>query len=85
MDNEELKAIRQEIDEIDIKMTDLFVRRIKCAEEAGKIKKKLGRPLTDNGRENIIISEVSERAGKYGEETRELFLKIIELSKKREL
>ena len=70
---------RNKIDEIDQRIADLFNERQRIAGEIGKIKASENLPTQDLAREEAVMKKAEERCGIYG---RELFQKIMELSKR---
>jgi len=77
----ELEKIREEIDGIDEKLCGLFLRRMELGKEAMLEKKRLGRPLVDEEREQRILESVSERSGSVSAYARSLFREMISLSR----
>ena len=77
----DLIEIRKDIDEIDNDLIELFKRRMDCAKEVGCYKKERGVPILNQQRENEILAEVQEKGGEYGEYAKELFAKLMELSR----
>ena len=55
---EEARAI---IDEVDAKMAELFVKRMRAAEQIYQYKKDLGLPVRDQAREDLVIRKNAER------------------------
>ncbi len=55
----ELEQARQKINEIDVKMADLFEERMKCAEMVANYKRERGLPILDSSREQEIIGRNS--------------------------
>ncbi len=74
-----LERARHKIDRIDEKIADLFNERQKISGEIAKIKIGQGLPTQDLAREEQVMKRAEERCGVYG---RELFQKIMDLSKK---
>ena len=77
----DLSEIRKDIDEIDSELIELFYRRMDCAREIGEYKKERGLPIFNAGREAEILDRVQDRGGEYGIYARQLFSKIMELSR----
>ncbi len=77
----ELSDIRKDIDKIDSEMLDLFKRRMDCAREVALYKKENNIPIFNARRENEILAEVQTNGGEYGEAAKELFSKLMELSR----
>lgn len=74
-----LENARVQIDRIDERIAELFSERQKLSGEIAKIKKEEGLPTQDLAREEEVLKRAEERCGVYG---RELFQKIMDLSKK---
>ena len=74
-----LERARVKIDRIDERIAELFNERQRLAGEIAKIKKESGLPTLDLAREEEVMKRAEERCGIYG---RELFQKIMDLSKK---
>lgn len=80
MDN--LENARKEINDIDKQMMDLFIRRMKAAENIAQYKKERGLPVYDPAREEQIFNRHSQLDDKVLEEYYRLFLKdTIDISK----
>ncbi len=81
----ELKENRTQLDEIDDEILQLFLRRMKIAEEIGRWKKERNLPVLDPRREKEKLETIKE---KTPEELREystkLFSLIMELSRTRQ-
>ena len=60
---QELKELRNRIDEIDEQLTDLFVERMRTAEKIAGVKRKSGTAVFNPGREREVLEHVMERAG----------------------
>jgi len=50
-----LTYLRQRIDEIDAKLSELVSARINVAKQIGEIKKENGIPVTDDERETLVV------------------------------
>lgn len=78
-----LEECRKEIDSIDREIVDAFIRRMKVSEQISEIKKSNGLPVLNQEREKEVIENISSMVqGKYEPYAKELFLMIMELSKK---
>ncbi|MGA2512587.1 MAG: chorismate mutase [Candidatus Limnocylindrales bacterium] len=55
---QDLEALRSEIDLLDREIVRLLNRRARLGLEAGKAKKRLGRPVTDPDREREVLVRV---------------------------
>ncbi len=77
----ELSQIRTEIDQIDAELTELFKRRMDCSKAVAEYKKANGIPILNAAREEEVLDSVEQKGGEYGKYARELFAKIMELSR----
>ena len=77
----DLNEIRQEINEIDEKLTELFRRRMDCARDVAEYKKANDLPILNTEREREVLDRVQERGGEYGLPARLLYTDIMELSR----
>lgn len=77
----DLKTIRNEIDEIDNSIIELFRKRMDCSAEVARYKAENGIPVFNPERESVILDKVEEQAGKYGGSARLLYATIMELSR----
>lgn len=76
-----LDEVRKEIDEIDEKLLDLFLRRMELAKAAMQQKKQSGKPILDKGREREILNKVSQKSGELSVYSRRLFKELMSLSR----
>ncbi len=81
MDN--LDKYRDRIDIIDKEIVDLFIERLKIAEEIAVYKQKNNLPIYHKGREEQVIKKVKENVSNQRmlEPIESLFKHIMELSK----
>ncbi|MGH7457721.1 MAG: chorismate mutase [Longimicrobiaceae bacterium] len=80
-----LEALRQEIERIDGSLVRLVSRRVELARAAGEEKRRLELPTLDPKREAEVVrraGELARRAGLDAEEVRELFWRVIGLSRR---
>ena len=77
-----LNDIREEIDVIDKEILSLFIKRMECAKRIALIKEKENLPIVNEAREEEILKSMVANAHGFKEETRELFSKIMDISKK---
>lgn len=77
----DLKEIREEINEIDEQLVELFKRRMNCAKDVGNYKKANNIPILNQAREQEILDEMLSRGGEYGYAAQLLFSNIMELSR----
>jgi len=76
-----LEEVRKEIDEIDEKLLDLFLRRMELAKAAMQQKKHSGKPIIDKSREREILNKVSQKSGEMSVYSRRLFKELMALSR----
>lgn len=76
-----LKPIRDEIDEIDNQLIQLFTKRMECSKKVAQYKLENGMPIFNPEREKQILDSVEEKAGVYGGSARLLYSTIMELSR----
>ncbi len=77
----ELNTIRSEIDAIDSELIELFMKRMDCSREVAEYKIANDIPVLNRAREDEILGSVEARGGEYGKYARELYKKIMELSR----
>lgn len=77
----DLNEIRNEINEIDEKLIELFKRRMDCAEAVGYYKKEKNIAVLNEERELEILDKVEKKGEKYGQPARLLYSNIMELSR----
>lgn len=58
-----LETIRDQLDQIDDQLTDLFAQRMRLVTDVAAYKKEKGLPILDTERERKIVNRVSLRAG----------------------
>jgi chorismate mutase/prephenate dehydratase len=58
-----LQEIRENLDDIDSRIIELFSRRMRLVKDVAAYKKAHGLPILDAGREERILDRVSEKAG----------------------
>lgn len=75
-----LKKYREEIDVIDKEIKKLLIRRFEYSEKIGQYKKKRNLPLSQQEREEEILSSLETLP--YNKFLMEVYLKIFEESKK---
>ena len=76
-----LKPIRDEIDQIDQQLIELFTRRMECSRKVAQYKLENGMQIFNPERENQVLDNVAEQAGEYGGSARLLYSSIMELSR----
>ena len=77
----DLTEIREEINEIDARLTELFRRRMNCSRDVALYKIENDLPILNSKRESEVLDRVEAMGSPYGEYTRSLFEKIMELSR----
>ena len=77
----DLPEIRKDIDAIDNQLIELFKRRMNCAKEVACYKTEHNIPILNQQRENEILADVEAKGGEYGAAAKELFAKLMELSR----
>ncbi len=78
----ELKEVREQIDQIDKNLVDLFVKRMNCSARVAEYKKENDMPVPDPARERALLEKISELAGdEFEEYTRTLYSTILSLSR----
>lgn len=76
-----LAEIREDINSIDEELVELFRRRMDCSRDIAAYKKTNNIPILNFAREDEILDKVSAMGEPYGEYTRSLYVKIMELSR----
>ena len=77
----ELDAIRAEIDGLDRRILELFVRRMDCAKRVAAYKIENGLPVLNARRENEILGKIGDAAGEYGFAAKMVFSTLMEASR----
>lgn len=77
----DLKPIRDEIDEIDHQLVELFARRMDCSRKVAQYKIENGIPVLNTEREGQVLDQAEACAGEYGSSARLLYSTIMELSR----
>ncbi len=80
----ELSDIRNEIDIIDDKMLELFLKRMDLADDVAKYKSEQSLPVMNKGRERDILARVAEKAGDREKYAYHLFTTLFNLSRSRQ-
>lgn len=76
-----LKPIRDEIDEIDRQLVELYTKRMECSRKVAQYKMENGIPILNAEREQQVTDLAAERAGEYGPSAKLLYSTIMELSR----
>ena len=58
----ELDVLRKDIDRLDHEIAELLLARFAVVKEIGAVKKRDGMPITNAGREEVVIAQVRSRA-----------------------
>lgn len=78
-----LDELRHEINDIDEKLVELFVKRMDVALDVANYKKENGIAVFDGGRERAVLDRVSSQAGKeLGEYADLLYRTVMDLSRR---
>ena len=77
----DLNEIRNEIDNIDDQLVELFQRRMDCSRRVAEYKLENGIPVFNQEREQRILDSIEKKAGFYGSSARQLYATIMELSR----
>lgn len=79
-----IEELRKRIDEIDDKISSLYVERLTLTDEIGEIKRRNGQTVTDISREREIRARITEKAGDNAESVNILYDTIFTESKERQ-
>ncbi len=80
-----LHELRQQIDDIDRQLVDLYCRRMDTAREIGRYKRENNLPVLDSERERNLLNKVAEQAGEeYEQGIRALYHLLMEHSRQRQ-
>ncbi|GHU85711.1 hypothetical protein FACS1894198_4070 [Clostridia bacterium] len=79
MQNNQLDALRNEIDALDSKIVELLSARLSLVESVAQTKLKMGLGIKDQKREREILKKIT---CPYSAEVREIYQKIFEASLK---
>ncbi len=78
----DLSSIRDQIDQVDAKLVELFVKRMELAAQVADYKKERGLPIYVPAREQEVLASVAKLAGPEMEDyTRELYSTLFALSR----
>ena len=82
----ELDVLRKDIDRLDKEIGDLLVSRFAVVKQIGEIKKREGIPVTNTGREAVVIERARSASQDAGEKEalERIYRTVIEESKKLE-
>lgn len=76
-----LHKIRNEIDNIDALLLDLFIKRLNLVKKVALIKKEENIPILNENREDEILRSMTSNTVEFKSETRLLFQTIMDISK----
>lgn len=76
-----LSQIRNQINEIDDKILQLILERIKCSESIAKIKSNENIPITDKTRESEILNNIKIKSEDKFKYTLPIFEEILDVSR----
>ena len=82
---EEIEKLRSDLDEIDIEILQLLMRRTEIVKKIGLIKKQYAMPIVDRKREKKVYNNVKEFALKHEldyDQIKSIFKEIMQFSKK---
>ena len=80
----ELSEIRKKIDAVDSRLLDLFLERMRLAEEVAAYKNEKRLPILNRQREREILAKVTERAGDKERYAYHLYSTLLELARSRQ-
>lgn len=83
---EDIRPLRQIIDNIDAKLVPLFEARMKVSDDIAAVKQRHGQPVFDAARENAVIARALSRLDDTAnsEAARRFFRMLMDLSKQRQ-
>jgi len=81
----DINEIRSRIDEVDERLLEAFIERMRLAEEVAAYKQHNELPLVNEAREQAVLQKVRENSGAYALYAQEFFSTLIKLSKDRQL
>jgi len=64
----DIQKLREQIDEIDSQLVDLYCRRMDTARDIGRYKRENNLPVLDTERERALLNRVAEQAGEDNEQ-----------------
>lgn len=76
-----LETIRNEIDEVDIKLADLLIKRMNCSKEIAIIKKEDNLPIFIPEREKEILEKLKNLDENYGDYLCDIYKTVFEVSR----
>lgn len=82
--DQEMQAVRRDIDRIDKALTPLLTERMLCSERVADIKRQAGKPVLDASREQAILSRIRESSPEFGGSLVPVFRSIMAVSRIRQ-
>jgi len=79
-----LKELREEIDEIDNKLTMLLHKRVETAKKIGEIKKERGLSIKDREREKKVIEKVVDKSRLDEDFIKDIYRRVIDYCRENE-
>lgn len=86
--SEDLKGLRDRIEQIDREIVKLIAERVHLAREVGAVKRALDMPTLDPAREAVVIrrsGELAREAGVEEEDVRQIFWHLVGLSRRAQI
>ena len=86
--SEDLKRLRDRIEQIDREIVKLIAERVELAREVGAVKQALDMPTLDPAREAVVIrrsGELAREAGIEEEDVRQIFWHLVGLSRRAQI
>jgi chorismate mutase/prephenate dehydratase len=81
----DISELREQINEIDREIVDLYGRRMETARAIGRYKRAHHLPVLDSERERELLDRVAKQAGEENEQgVRELYQLLLDHSKRRQ-
>lgn len=77
----DLQKIRERIDALDAQLVELLCDRMRLSAEVAEYKRAQDMPVLDRARELAILAAREAQAGQFGEQVREIYEKIFEMSR----
>lgn len=77
----ELNELRNEINKVDEKLLDAFLKRMELCKKIGEVKKSSGIPVLNRTREREILDNVQKKSGELAPFTHRLYTTLFELSR----
>ena len=82
MNSDELKALREDIDDIDQDIVELLVERFEIAEQIAQHKRLNVLPIENTEREQLILSSIASQNECFSSELTTVFSSILKSSKR---